>query len=250
MTIRQEYNREIARIHRSFGQFKKYLQPDMTFEKFTGYEAPSRITRGSIRRLREVERKARAELEYGARIAQGKTEEVKIGRKLKDSDIWKKPKSIDAVFPPVTPPGGPEPEDYQIAVDNFLYLVDSGYYHVLGWADWKSTGYWSTIATQAANRLNDALHGMIDRAIQINGIERVGKGLMDFIARHGKEIEHYAYAVIDTSGGGFNTNRKWNRSDAGGSVGREKFISFTRELCEAVGLAGYADIILTEAGIK
>lgn len=212
MTVADEYKQELTRIHRSFGQYRRYIDNAPTFEELTGYQKPKRITKGSIRRLLKFEKIARAAGEHA------------LSTKKKEADY---------------------------VIENFKDMVESGYLHVVKTADFESSGFYSLLSVSGAERHVGVIYDALEAAIDKQGKIKVADGLKRFVAKKGKIIEHYAYAVIDTGDGGFNTNERWNHYSTSGSLGRQKFEDFTRDLIHAMGAPeSYIDKILTEAGIK
>lgn len=238
-SVKARYEAELRRIHREYGQFRRYIEGAPTFEELTGYRRPKKITEGSIKRLREIARKGRGK--------------------------WEKARRRRPDAPPITPPRKRKPtigigdkfsprigdtQTDEMIIKNFLEQFDKGTNFVLDTGDYQATAYWTRVAQRGATNLNTAIHELIARAIDRNGVHAVAEGLMKFTKEYGDKLERYAYSVIDTETGGFNTNINWHTSSPEGSVGRERFKEYTKALCDAVGMPAHDQVILAAVGRK
>lgn len=207
--IKNNFYRELVRIHRSYGQYRRFFEGAPSFEELTGYKVPKRITEASIRHLIKVEKQWRGKWEKAYRDAKKEGELVILG---------------------------------------FQRMILAGVAHVH--PDWKHSGFWSRMMEESTARLAAAVDDMLDTAIKQHGVMKVAEGLKRFIAKQGPKIEHYAYAIIDTETGGFNTNEQWNKASPKGIEGRNRFVDFSKELCEACGVPEFYHKLLTEAGVR
>lgn len=235
MSAKARYEAELKRIHREYGQFRRYIDGAPTFEELTGYRRPKKITEGSIKRLREIARKGRGKWEQ-ARRQRPDAKPITPPRYRKPA--IKIPKSRQPV------------EEARMIIANFLEQFDNGTNVVLSTGDYQATAFWTNVAQRGAINLNEAVHQLIERAIERNGVQAVAKGLKEFTEKYGDKIERYAYSIIDTETGGFNTNLNWHTYTPEGSVGRERFKKFTKALCDAVGMPAHDQVILAAVGRK
>lgn len=78
-----------------------------------------------------------------------------------------------------------------------------------------------------ALELAETIHSPNERAQWVDELEK-------FYALNERTLERFAYAVIDTGSGGFNTNTRWFRKDVAGNTGRQRFIKFAEDFCNVM----------------
>lgn len=239
--LEAEYKRELTRAHRSWGQRRRQFGENdplrkASFEEATGYIAPQKITAGSIARLKQFEATATILGEQQQiRNVEYRTLLEKARAQWRPYTFLSTGEVFDSItdYEVVTAPTEEDIEELRnlyedsLALNNLIDMLDAGF-------DMVSSS--NRLAKAGARQLNDTLHWIIVEAIRKNGFSDIIDGIKSFVSSQGRMVERFAMSVIDTGNGGFNTNSRWFRKDKYGNAGRQRFLQFAEELCNALGV--------------
>ena len=231
VSIFEDFTSLLKTAHRIYGQYKRIegfesFYNVSSFESLVGYKIPKRVTRGSIRRLEKSINKMRALKErYEYR-------EIAEERRLQIS--WRD--ALRASYDQFK-------ESNQGAMDQIDYTSKfTASYAEAGLTRLamaiKELAYDHAVEKWAKNFKN-----ISDIKDRIKKMKEYIDSIHSFISKYGEKMKRFAYAVIDTKSGGFNTNRKFWKFDGQGAVGRSRFNAFVDQLTKSWWIEEQADLI-------
>ena len=208
-----EFFKVLKTAHRIYGQYKRIAGFESfygvgSFEELTGYEAPQKITRGSIRRLKDYINEMRKKKEHYEYASEKGWEEALTAS-------WEEFK-----------------ESNQAAQLNCDTSTWSGSFAQDG-LDSLYTSMWQFGYRYAMDKWRTNFKRIKNKNDRIEAGQKYKKSIESFLAKFGEELKRLAYSVIDTKKGGFNTNARWFVMDSEGAAGRAKFRNFIDQLFEA-----------------
>ncbi len=248
MSIVSEYEELLKTAHRIYGQYKRmagfeayysniFKRGIKSFESLTNYKRPKRITRGSVSNLK----KHMHEMERLHDLYDIRKERIQKDQEWKNA-LWGLYNTIEE-----------KNQQAQAACDTarnawVAAFAEKGLEREIN-AIYDCFEY----AQKTNQRKFDALL-KIDKDQWVKTIDEYIESIENFMRKNGRRIERFAYAVIDTKSGGFNTNKNGTRKQGAffkpgpqQQVGQDRFLEFCKKLCEALWIPQYAVILAKDA---
>lgn len=248
MSIVSEYAELLKTAHRIYGQYKRtagfesyysniFKRGINSFESLTDYRRPKRVTRGSISNLKKY---------------------IHEMERLYDLYVLKK----DRIE---------KDQEWKNALWGLYNTIEERNQQAQAACDTAANAWTAAFAEKGLQREINAIYDCFEYAERVNQkrfdalykvdkkqwadmIDKYIESIINFVRKEGRRIERFAYAVVDTKRGGFNTNKNGTRKTGAffkpgphQRVGQDRFMEFCKKLCEALWIPQYAVILAKDA---